>query len=282
MNTKYEAPVFGFDPTGVDLQQLFAQATFAIKIGENHGFGISPIFVYQRFKADGLTAFGAFSSDPTNLTDSGHDSGYGFGFKFGYQGKLHEMVRLGFSLQTPISTSAFENYSGLFAEGGGFDVPMNWTAGVAFNVMLAEIVFDVKRIYYSDVASIGNPLLPNLMEGPLGSNNGAGFGWDDITVYKIGLNYPVNENWNIRAGFSIGDQPISESEVLFNILAPGVVTKHITFGIGKMINYENELSFFVMRATSESVSGANPLEVPGQQTIDIRMDQWEFGMGYTF
>ena len=159
---------------------------------------------------------------------------------------------------------------------------MNWTAGVAFNVMLAEIVFDVKRIYYSDVASIGNPLLPNLMEGPLGSNNGAGFGWDDITVYKIGLNYPVNENWNIRAGFSIGDQPISESEVLFNILAPGVVTKHITFGIGKMINYENELSFFVMRATSESVSGANPLEVPGQQTIDIRMDQWEFGMGYTF
>jgi long-chain fatty acid transport protein len=69
---------------------------------------------------------------------------------------------------------------------------------------------------------------------------------------------------------------------MFNILAPGVIEQHISFGFSKIINFENELSFFVTRALSSSVTGANPLEAPNAQSVEIRMDQWEFGMGYTF
>jgi long-chain fatty acid transport protein len=282
MNTTYESPVFGFDPTGVNLIQMFLQPTFAIKIGEKHAFGISPLLAYQQFKADGLLAFRSFSGNPAALSDNGNSSSFGIGAKFGYLGELHEMISVGFSFQTPISMGKFEEYAGLYAEEGGFDIPMNWTAGVAFNLMLMEVAFDVKHIYYNDVKSIGNPMIPNLMQGPLGSENGAGFGWEDVTVYKVGLSYPVSEAWTLRAGYSFGDQPIQESEVMFNILAPGVVNQHFTFGVSKIINYENELSFFVMRALSNSVKGANPLDVPGAQTIEIRMDQWEFGVGYSF
>ena len=282
MNTDYDAPVFGFTPTGVNLIQMFVQPTFAFKIGEKFALGVSPILGYQRFRAEGLAAFGQFSSDPTAISDNGNSSSIGFGAKVGIQGELHEMVSIGAAFQTKMKMGEFEEYAGLFAEGGGFDIPMNWTAGATFNLMLMEVSFDVKRIYYSEVKSIGNPILPNLGESLLGSENAAGFGWDDITVFKVGVNYPVNEEWNIRAGFSFGDQPVQASEVMFNILAPGVIEKHITFGFSRMINYENELSFFVSRSLSNNVEGPNPLEAPGQQTIDLRMDQWEFGVGYTF
>ena len=282
MNTTYESPVFGFSPTGVDLQQLFVQPTVAFLFGEKHSIGVSPIFAYQRFKAQGLAAFTPFSSNGAALTDNGYSSSTGFGAKIGYVGDLHEMVSVGFAYQTPISMGNFDEYAGLYAEGGGFDVPKNWTAGVAFNLMLMEVAFDVKKIFYSDVASIGNPMLPNLMDAPLGSDNAAGFGWEDIMVYKIGISYPVNEEWILRAGFSFGDQPVQESEVLFNILAPGVNDQHISFGFSRIINYENELSFYVTKALSNNVIGANPLDPPSGQTIDLRMDIWEFGLGYTF
>jgi long-chain fatty acid transport protein len=62
----------------------------------------------------------------------------------------------------------------------------------------------------------------------LGSTNGAGFGWRNTTVYKIGVTRlnPVT----LRAGYVTLDQPIPQSQTFFNILAPGVVEDHITLG----------------------------------------------------
>ncbi len=125
-------------------------------------------------------------------------------------------------------------------------------------------------------------MLPNLQQAPLGSKGAAGFGWDDMTVYKIGAQISITPGWTWRAGFSFGDQPIPESEVMFNILAPGVIEQHLTFGLTKSVGENKELNFVIMRAFSHSVKEDNPLEAPGQQTIELKMDQWEFGVGLTF
>ena len=85
-----------------------------------------------------------------------------------------------------------------------------------------DIAVDVQQVLYSGVASVGNPLLPNLMQSPLGTDGGAGFGWEDMTTIKGGVQLRAGEGWTWRAGYSYGSQPIPESEVLFNILAPGV------------------------------------------------------------
>jgi hypothetical protein len=37
-----------------------------------------------------------------------------------------------------------------------------------------------------------------------------------------------------------------------------------------------------MHGFSKSLTGANPLEAPGQQTIELKMNQWEFEVGYSF
>ncbi len=101
-------------------------------------------------------------------------------------------------------------------------------------------------------------------------------------IFKTGAWYMTNGGWMFRGGYSYGGQPIPESEVMFNILAPGVVEQHLSFGISKDVGMDKELSFVVTRAFSNSVSGPNPLEVPGQQMIELEMDQWEFGIGFAF
>ncbi len=141
---------------------------------------------------------------------------------------------------------------------------------------------DLQKIYYSDVKSINNPLLPNLQESPLGADEGAGFGWKDMDVVKIGLQYDTLNQWIWRAGVSIGAQPIPASEVLFNILAPGVMEEHLTFGFTRKIGETMGLDFALMYAPEVEVSGPNSLEFPGAQQIILAMDQWEISLNYSW
>ena len=176
----------------------------------------------------------------------------------------------------------FDDYVGLFAEQGDFDIPANWTVGFAvMPIPEVTIAFDVQHIYYSDVNSIANPMLPNIAFAYLGDDNGPGFGWDDMTVYKIGLQWARSEQWTYRFGYSYGEQPIPESEVLFNILAPGVIEQHATFGLTYTFANQSELDFSLAYAFENDVSGVNPLTGP-TQNITLTMDQWEFGVGYTW
>jgi long-chain fatty acid transport protein len=289
MNTDYDAATFNYvnpqlpqGPTGVDLMQLFIAPTYAHKFAEKHSFGITPIIAAQFFEAQGVHVFGLASSAPTKLTNNDHDSSFGFGGRIGYLGQLSEKFSLGLSWQSKIYMDEFDDYAGLFAEQGDFDIPSNWTAGFAIKPTPAvTVAFDVQQIYYSDVKSINNPLLPNLITDGLGTDNGAGFAWDDMTIFKVGLQWARTEQWTYRFGYSYSDdQPIPTTDVMFNILAPGVIEQHATFGLTYTFANKSELDFSLMYAFENDVTGPNPLDPA--QTITLTMDQWEIGIGYSW
>jgi long-chain fatty acid transport protein len=190
----------------------------------------------------------------------------------------------------------FDKYAGLFAEQGGFDIPETWTLGLAWEITKGRtLVFDIQQINYSGVASVGNPIkpltdgscIPAPPTGPgtgagcLGGSAGAGFGWQDMTVYKLGYEWDSSDDWTWRVGYSITDQPIPDSEMLFGIIAPGVVEDHITFGFTRNFSNNNDFNFALMYAPNVSVSGPNVFEAPGAQTIEIEMDQYELAFSYS-
>jgi long-chain fatty acid transport protein len=295
MNTDYPTMTFydqSSSSTGVDLMQLFIAPTYAYKFADKHSFGITPIISVQFFDADGVNSFAGVSSSPANLSGNGHDSAFGFGGRIGYLGQLSDKISIGLSYQTKIYMQEFDDYAGLFAEQGDFDIPSNWTIGFAFKpIPTVAIAFDVQQIYYSDVKSINNPLLPALYYAgmgntayQLGTDNGSGFAWDDMTVFKIGLQWARTDQWTYRFGYSYGEQPIPNSDVLFNILAPGVIEQHATFGLTYTFANQSELDFSLMYAFNNDVTGMNPLVNPdnGPQYITLSMDQWEVGVGYSW
>lgn len=291
MNTEYSASAYtdpdGAGPmaagtfyggtAGVDLAQLFINTTYSQKIDATSSWGASLIAVYQTFEAKGLGAFAGFSSNAAALTDVGKDTSTGFGVKLGWQSEVTKGVTLAASYQSEMSMSKFDKYAGLFAEQGGFDIPSTWTLGLAWDTSpKSTLTFDVQQINYSGIASVGNPISNLLVAGqPFGSANGAGFGWDDMTIMKLGYQWSTSADWTWRAGISQGDQPIPSSEVMLNILAPAVMETHLTGGFTMKTGSDSEFTFAAMYAPSSSVSGANPMEAPGQQTITLEMSQIE-------
>ena len=287
MNTNYPTATFhGSNPTGVNLMQMFGAFTYSFKLGENWSMGISAILAWQSFEAKGLEAFGAahMSSDAQKLTNNGASSSFGYGAKIGLQGEITDGLFLGATFQTKMKMGKFTEYAGLFAEAGGFDIPMNWTVGIAYELIPEELIIavDFKQIYYNKVKSIANRMMHSTgFNGPLGSDTGAGFGWQDMSIWKFGLEYVLDDEWKLRTGFSTGKNPVRSSEVMFNILAPGVIDNHITFGFSKLMG-DSELNVAIVRALRKTVSGPNPMEAPNQQTIDLSMAQWELEIGITF
>ena len=286
MNTDYPTQTF-YDPTststGVNLEQLFVGASYAIEIVKDHSFGLTALFAWQKFRAKGLASFAPFSSDPSNLTGNSNSTSSGFGGRVGYQGQFGNILRVGASFQTKMYMSEFDRYKGLFAENGDFDIPANWQAGIAVmpNQELT-LMLDVQQILYSQIKSINNPLVPNLQTSMLGNENGAGFGWEDMTIVKLGAMYKFPQSWTLYGGYSYGKQPIPESEMLFNILAPGVVEHHISLGLSKMFCNSQEVMIALMYAPAGSVKGNNPLDPPSQQTIELKMSQFQIDLGYAF
>lgn len=278
MNTEYAGPgPFGGGVTGVNLEQLFINTTYSQKIDNKSSWGASLIAVYQTFEAKGLVAFSGFSIDPANLTNNGKDTSTGFGAKFGWQGEVSKGLTLAASYQTEMSMSKFDKYAGLYAEQGSFDIPSTWTLGLAWNTSpKSTLTFDIQQINYSDIAAIANPVSNLTVLGqPLGSSNGPGFGWDDMTIMKLGYQWSTSADWTWRVGISQGDQPIPNSETMFNILAPAVMETHLTGGFTMKTGSDSEFSLAAMYAPKADVSGANPMEAPNQQTIGLEMTQLE-------
>ena len=280
MNTEYSTGVYAGGVggvTGINLEQLFINTTYSRKINATSSWGASLIAVYQTFEAKGLLPFGGLSATPSNLTNNGQDTSTGFGFKFGWQGEVSKGLTLAASYQTEMGMSEFDKYSGLFAEQGGFDIPATWTLGLAFDVTpKSTLTFDIQNIMYSDIASIANPLIiPPTSQ--LGDANGPGFGWDDMTIYKLGYQWETSADWTWRVGISQGDQPIPNSELLFNILAPAVMETHLTGGFTMKTGKDSEFTLAAMYAPESSVSGTvdTTAIAGGVDNITIEMTQME-------
>ena len=91
------------------------------------------------------------------LTNQGYDSAWGTGLRVGWQGKLSENVSVGAAYSTKIYMAEFDKYDKLFAEEGDFDIPANWSIGIAGKISpKVTLSADIQQIQYSDVKSIAN------------------------------------------------------------------------------------------------------------------------------
>jgi long-chain fatty acid transport protein len=303
---------YGGGDAGVSLEQLGIAFGYSRNLADNFALGASFLVGYQTIEVRGVGAFqgftetftqsfianqGASATSPSNLTDQGKDSAWGYGFQIGALWDINPQWTLGASLRSKMYMGEFDKYKDLFAEQGDFDMPAVGTIGLAFrpNDRLA-LALDVQQIWYGDIDAIANDNqlatkcnlnaafgmgAPGTSYDPsycLGGDNGAGFGWRDMTIIKLGVQYAINDALTLRAGYSHANQPIPGREVAFNALAPAVIEDHYTIGATYRMASNYELTFWGMYAPEETVKG--PGAFTGTQSPEISMHQYELGVNF--
>ena len=112
---------------------------------------------------------------------------------------------------------------------------------------------DYKRIWFSSVASVGNPSTNFLLGAPFGADNGAGFGVQDVDVIKLGLEWRRSPELTLRAGYSYNTAPIIPRDVDLNIMTLGVVQHHLTGGLKYQVTRNWDVELAAMYAPRASV-----------------------------
>lgn len=300
---------------GVDLMILQAPITVGYKINENHAVATSLALAVSRFRAYGLEAFQKFdasvtaiTSDPDHLTGKGFDYAYGAGVKLGYLGDfLDDKLTLGLVYNSRTYMTKFDKYRGLFAEQGDFDLPESYGFGFAIKPMKNLVIAaDVLRVKYTDIAAMSNrgpgtytgtPVNNTTGDGPidaipsngsttlgtpkeLGNDEGMGFGFKDQTVYKLGIQYGVNQRLQIRAGYNYGKNPIPDDQLTFATLAPANTEKHYSLGFTYRASEELEISGAYMYVPSNPQQSPLKQNVVGAATIDMHQNIFGVTLGW--
>ena len=279
-------------PTGIDLQQLFIEVPYTLKIGNGkQSIGIAPVFAVQGFKAYGLEPFKLLSVDPDNVTNNGRDWSYGAGLHLGWYGEINDQLALGAAYRTTVWMTKFNDYAGLFANDGAFDIPAMFTFGAAYKAQPnLTLAFDYQHIFYDEVHAIANSNDVDTTQcqttGPkpsfcLGGQSGVGFGWESMDVFKLGLKYDANEKFSLFGGASWNTDFLkTNKQGLFNVLAPATVRWHVTAGASYRHNDKDSFNLAFSYMPKETWDGSSP-QLTETQTGSLYMEQMDIEISWS-
>ena len=274
----------------VDLAVMQMNPTIAYQLDDNNHVGVSLVIGVARFQATGLSLFDPFTQTQgtiDNFTNQGKDWTGGAGLRVGWLGEYGDFS-IGAEYTSEVNMDEFNRYTELFAEHGDLDIPASVGLGLSYKFTPDLLMaFDVIHTFYEDVRSVSN-LGPNLAgnpNGPLGSEdrrlglpNGLGFGWEDQTVYKIGVEYVHSEKLILRAGWNYGETTINEArEIIFNLVSPATTEHHLTLGATYNLNPEMELNFSYIHAFSNELFGPTYISDDGSNLGRMEMEQNSIG-----
>ncbi len=293
-NCANSAPSNCNDKLGVSLAIMNINPSIALQIDENNSVGATLILGLQVFKAYGLGNFTQFTvaqSETTSLTDNGTDISYGAGIRLGWLGTFdNKKLTLGAEFTSKTYMTKFDKYSELFAEQGDLDTPGNIGLGIAYSFTDALLVaLDINYVMYEDVKAVSNAG-PNISGGPfpvsreenaLGADNGLGFGWNNQTIFKLGVSYDLTPAWTLRGGWNYAESPLDENtDILFSTVAPAISQNHLTLGGTWQMDTDMELSFSYIHAFKYEQFGPTFINNEGGFTMQQNAFGASFGMNF--
>ena len=259
--------------SGIDLQQMFVTLTLAKEIAPGFSVGFGPTLARQQFRAKGLGLFAPVSNSI--------DAEWGIGVNGGLEWAIGSNFRLGAALASRTYMGAYEKYAHLLADGGNCDAPAYGQVGLAYDVQSnLTVMLDYQRIEYGSVACVANPATA-MLYAPFGAANGPSFGWRDLNVVKLGVEWWYTPEVALRAGYAYNTPLFGGHNVQLGILAPATTQHHLTAGGELRIDHQWAVEFAGMYAPKSTVGGAEIVPGLGHR-IDIASEQFEVTLGLKY
>jgi hypothetical protein len=248
------------------LQRYIVAPSVSHKWGENSAFSVSAIFAYERFAGLGLgvdsvsvqdnawgsNAFG--NAQPYGLRTT--YGSYGLGMRVDFNNAVTERLSWQVGYQSRVNMDAFNNYRGVYAEPGSFDIPASANVGLGYAIT-PDFKLDagVQRVMYSNIAPFTSNALPTRFLVLLGSNIAPVFAWQDLDVYSVGMTFrdPTNSVWSLH--YSTREQPLPTSRLLQNALEPYLSSHDVELGFAHAFTENSNFRFAATYAPTEFVLG---------------------------
>lgn len=231
------------------LQRTMIAPSLSGHWGDHGTMRLTGVLAYQRFASLGFgtTAIGTPAVAPGWL----RDTSWGAGARIDVGDALTE--RLGWSVgyQSRIGMGAFENYRGVYADAGSFDIPASASLQLRYALFPAlDVDVGVQRVMYSTIAPFTSSNLPTRFLALLGSASSPAFRWRDLDVYSIGWTLHEERVGNLQLRYTTRQQPVPTSRLLANALAPVTANDMVSLGWVRALGAQASFGISASYATS--------------------------------
>jgi long-chain fatty acid transport protein len=200
---------------------------------------------------------------------------FGFGATLGATYKINPKLQAGLTWVSKTDVSDMEYNTPTGTTSFDMDMPASVAFGLAFKPMPGLLVeADIKRIFFNDVmdrVTVTNPQpgMPPVLV----------FGWDDQTVYSIGVKKEMGK-MAVSVGYNYGESPIGPEDVNANLGSTAIVEHHLSFGLTRKFSDKVSGSFAYTHAFENDLTS----DVVGQpaNTIKISQNQYNLNISYKF
>ncbi|MCE3003668.1 MAG: hypothetical protein LW860_13360 [Xanthomonadaceae bacterium] len=206
---------------GVGLERTLVAPALTRSVSDSADLTVGAVFVQQAFASWGLGAgVRTYNSAVSTAPASFLGTSYGSGVRLGFDQSLGDALVLRTNYQSTIDMSALQNYRGLYARPGDFDLPavastdLAWRPGDA-----SRVTFGVSRVMYSDIAPFTSAALPVRFLSLIGDASTPTFAWRDLTVFRMDWEWSPTADATLGFHYATRQQPEPTSRALRDALA---------------------------------------------------------------
>jgi long-chain fatty acid transport protein len=244
-----------------DMMQILPTASYAIT--DRFSLGFAPSLTLARLSTESLLFAAPDDANhdgfPSYPSGRGNRVQWGAGFQIGIYYITEQNWHFGAAVKSPQWFEPFrfkttDELGNPRTERIRVEYPLITTVGAAYSGF-ERFVFaaDARFFDYGNAAGFG--------ESGFASNGAMrGLGWSSIFAASTGVQYHVCEPWFLRCGYSYNQNPISQSDIGFNIASP-VITQHFGF-VGTSLRVSSHTIFSVTYIHGFENEVAGPIQSP--------------------
>lgn len=256
----FAPPPFGNGAVYSRLAVMQIAPTLALQLTENLSVGVAPTISAAELQADPFPLNGP-NANFTYPAGTHGRARWGGGVQAGVFYQAPADVALGFSVKSPQWFEPFE-YNAMDAGGvprklqTDYEFPMIVSGGVSWTgIERLVLAADLRYVDYASTSLFGDPagFAPN---GAV-----TGLGWESIFVAAFGGQYSLTDRLDVRAGYSISENPIPDSVIAFNTQAPAI-HQHI-LALGSSLRLTDAVALNIAWQHLFANQATGPLYAPG-------------------
>lgn len=286
----YPQQAGGFGHIESDYMLLQIGLAWAYELTDQFSIGIQPTINYAALElAPNPTANPNAAGYPT----SDNASAIGYGAQFGLFFNSPSGIKLGASYKTPQKFDDLE-FTNTYLDNStsknsfNMDYPAILSFGVGYSNETIDLALDYRYVDYENTNGFAE-------KGWTSTASVNGFGWKNINILSVGLQYKGIEKLPLRVGYTYSSNPIDSELAFFSIPATAVIENAFQFGTSYPISDNFKLNGVFHYGTSGgktegemlsplAVTPTNPYgAIPGTKVgYEMTTSMVMLGITYTF
>jgi long-chain fatty acid transport protein len=285
----YPQAANGFGLIESDYLLLQIGFAWAYELSDKFSIGLQPTFNYGSLM---LKPNPTASPTGAGYPNTENTSTTGFGGQVGLFFDSGNGFKAGASYKTEQSFSDLEfDNTYLDASTGTSTFKMNYPAiisvGLGYSAENFDFAADYRFVDYKNTDGFA-------ASGWTQTASVAGFGWENMNIVSLGIQYKGLEKLPLRVGYTYSSNPITEELAFFSVSAPAVINNAFQIGLSFIASDKITLDAMFHHGTSGETKGvmmsplaiapSNPLgALPGTSvSYNMSTDLIMVGASYTF